>query len=925
MTDYKPTLNLPETAFAMKANLPQNEPGRLKQWDASGLYERIRTTFKGCPKFILHDGPPYANGKIHNGHAVNKILKDIVIKSKALSGFDAPYVPGWDCHGLPIELNVEKKFGRPGVKLNHSEFRAACRAYAQQQVDLQRDAFIRLGVLGDWQKPYLTMDFSYEANQIRALTKIIDNGHLQKGYKPVYWCNDCRSSLALAEVEYQQKQSPSIYVEFPVVGENYSVVIWTTTPWTLPANQAVALHPDFSYALIEINLDGIRKRILVAEALLLKALAELNVEAHQVIRVFSGQELESRLLEHPFYERNVPVVLSTHVTLEAGTGAVHIAPGHGMDDYQVGVKYGLPVDHPVGNDGCFIEGTPLFAGMHVTKANDAVIEVLKEKQHLLHHTRLEHSYPHCWRHKTPLIFRATPQWFISMSQNNLKETALEAIKNIKWIPEAGFNRIAAMISSSPDWCISRQRTWGVPLPLFTHKNTNELHPKTNELLEKVAMLVEQSGVQAWFDVDARDLLGDEAEHYEKSKDTLDVWLDSGLSHECVLRQRPELKFPADIYLEGSDQHRGWFQSSLLSSLAVSNQAPYKEVLTHGFVVDEKGYKMSKSLGNVIEPEQVIQALGADILRLWVASTDYHGEIAFSNEILKRTADVYRRLRNTARYLLSNLHDFNPEIDFLPYEKWIALDQWALGHTHDVQGKLRNYFDNYEFHNVCQTIHNFCSVEMGGFYLDITKDRQYTMSKDSIGRRSAQSAMYHILHALVRWLAPIVSFTADEIWEHIPGKKEDSVFLTQWYEKLHKLSDHALLNNQYWENLRKVRDEVNKEIERLRAAQVLGSALEAHVVLYVGDELYKQLTLLGEELRFVLIVSEIAVKKLSEKPTDVVMTSVPELALAILAVSYKKCVRCWHRCEDIGSVEAHPELCGRCVSNIDGSGEMRQYA
>ncbi|MBP9726898.1 MAG: isoleucine--tRNA ligase [Gammaproteobacteria bacterium] len=925
MIDYKHTLNLPETAFAMKANLPQNEPGRLKQWGASGLYEKIRTTFKGCPKFILHDGPPYANGKIHNGHAVNKILKDIVIKSKTLSGFDVPYVPGWDCHGLPIELNVEKKFGRPGVKLNHAEFRAACRTYAQQQVDLQRDAFIRLGVLGDWQKPYLTMDFSYEANQIRALTKIIDNGHLQKGYKPVYWCNDCRSSLALAEVEYQQKQSPSIYVEFPVVGEDYSVVIWTTTPWTLPANQAVALHPDFSYTLIEIDLDGIKKRILVAEALLLKALAELNLEAHRVIRVFSGQELESRLLEHPFYERNVPVVLSNHVTLEAGTGAVHIAPGHGMDDYQVGIKYGLPVDHPVGNDGCFIEGTPLFAGMHVTKANDAVIEVLKEKQHLLHHTRLEHSYPHCWRHKTPLIFRATPQWFISMSQNHLKETALEAIKNIKWIPEAGFNRIAAMISSSPDWCISRQRTWGVPLPLFTHKNTNELHPKTNELLEKVAMLVEQSGVQAWFDVDACDLLGDDAEHYEKSKDTLDVWLDSGLSHECVLRQRPELQFPADIYLEGSDQHRGWFQSSLLSSLAVSNQAPYKEVLTHGFVVDEKGYKMSKSLGNVIEPEQVIQAWGADILRLWVASTDYHGEIAFSNEILKRTADVYRRLRNTARYLLSNLHDFNPEIDLLPYEKLIALDQWALGHTHDVQGKLRNYFDNYEFHHVCQTIHNFCSVEMGGFYLDITKDRQYTMSKDSIGRRSAQSAMYHILHALVRWLAPIVSFTADEIWEHIPGKKENSVFLTQWYEKLHKLTDNALLNNQYWENLRKVRDEVNKEIERLRAAQVLGSALEAHVVLYVGDELYKQLTLLGEELRFVLIVSEIAVKKFSEKPADAVITFVPELALVVSAVPHKKCVRCWHRCEDIGSVEAHPELCGRCVSNIDGSGEVRQYA
>lgn len=927
MTDYKHTLNLPETAFSMKANLPQSEPGRLKQWQSNGLYQKIRTTFKGCPKFILHDGPPYANGKIHTGHAVNKILKDIVIKSKTLSGFDAPYVPGWDCHGLPIELNVEKKFGRPGGKLTHAEFRASCRTYAQQQVDLQRDAFVRLGVFGDWQNPYLTMNFSYEANQVRALTKIIDNGHLQKGYKPVYWCNDCRSSLALAEVEYQQKQSPSIYVKFPVVKSpifNWptSIVIWTTTPWTLPANQAVALHPDFLYVQIELENGDY---VLVANDLLESVRPLLSVKENGQKYYYKGQELEGSLLQHPFYDRQVPVVLSNHVTLEAGTGAVHIAPGHGMDDYQVGIKYGLSAEHPVGSDGCYVEGTEFFAGLHVNKANDAVIEKLTEKNALLHYSKLEHSYPHCWRHKSPLIFRATPQWFISMEKNQLKETALEAIKQVQWVPEAGFNRIAAMVGNSPDWCISRQRTWGVPLPLFIHKHTNELHPKTNELLEAVAKRIEQSGIQAWFDLEASELLGDEADHYEKSKDTLDVWLDSGLSHECVLRQRPELQFPADLYLEGSDQHRGWFQSSLLSSLAVSHQAPYKAVLTHGFVVDEKGHKMSKSLGNVIEPEQVVQSLGADVLRLWVASTDYHGEIAFSNEILKRTADVYRRLRNTARYLLSNLHGFNPETDLLEIEKCVSLDQWAIGQAHEVQEKVKAFFDQYEFHNVYQTIHHFCSVEMGSFYLDVIKDRQYTMSENSLGRRSAQTAMYHILHALVRWLAPIISFTADEIWEQIPGDKEESIFLTQWYDKLRALPDSSALNNAYWQDLRAVRDETNKEIERLRAAQVLGSALEARVTMYVDEPLYSKLIKLGEELRFVLITSEIDVRKLSEKPADAVMTALPELALVITPVSHEKCVRCWHRREDIGSVAAHPELCGRCVTNIEGVGEIRHYA
>lgn len=925
MTDYKHTLNLPETAFSMKANLPQTEPARLKQWNASGLYEKIRAAFKGCPKFILHDGPPYANGKIHTGHAVNKILKDIVVKSKTLSGFDAPYVPGWDCHGLPIELNVEKKVGRPGAKIDAAAFRVECRKYAAQQVDLQRDAFIRLGVLGDWNNPYLTMDFSYEANQIRALTKVIDNGHLQKGYKPVHWCNDCRSSLALAEVEYKDKQSPSIYVKFPAVGEDYSIVIWTTTPWTLPANQAVALNPEFTYAMIDVGATGwspSQQKIIVAENLLAQTLSALNIENHKILKTFIGKELEGVKLQHPFYNKTVPVVLSTHVTADTGTGAVHIAPTHGEDDFRVGKENNLSLETIVGNDGCYVEGTEFFAGLHVGKANDAVIEKLKEKNTLLHLGKIEHSYPHCWRHKTPLIFRATPQWFISMEKNHLKEQALKAINNVQWVPESGYNRIAAMVGSSPDWCISRQRTWGVPLPLFMHEKTGELHPRTNELIEAVAKRVEQSGVQAWFDLDKQELLGDEADQYEKSKDTLDVWLDAGLSQYCVLQQRPELQFPADLYLEGSDQHRGWFQSSLISSLAVSDKAPYKAVLTHGFVVDDKGHKMSKSLGNVIEPEEVMKSLGADILRLWVASTDYHGEIAFSNEILKRIADVYRRIRNTARYLLSNLHDFNPATDLLPYDQLLKLDQWAIGQAYEVQEKLKTYFDAYEFHHVCQTIHNFCSIEMGSFYLDITKDRQYTMAKNSLGRRSTQSAMYHILHAMVRWLAPIVSFTADEIWENIPGEKAESVFMTQWYEKL--LPNNNELNNDYWETLRKVRDEVNKEIERLRNAQVLGSALEARVVLYVAEPLYAQLQLLGEELRFLLITSEISLHLLTDKLEDAVATVIPELFVIVSAVSHKKCVRCWHRREDIGSNPKHPELCDRCVTNVGGAGEVRRF-
>lgn len=951
MSDYKQTLNLPKTAFPMKANLPQREPERLEKWQQEDLYQQVRVARKGCEKFILHDGPPYANGNIHLGHAVNKILKDIVVKSKTLSNYDAPYVPGWDCHGLPIELNVEKKVGKPGVKVTTADFRQACRVYADKQVNQQRDAFMRLGGLGDWHKPYLTMNYLYEANEVRAIGKILENGHLQQGFKPVHWCNDCRSALALAEVEYQDKTSLSIFVKFDLIDQDFknkfnigaqddlAILIWTTTPWTLPANQAVAVNDEFPYVIVEIEVDdeqNSKQKIIIAEGLLIKLLDQLNIKSHQVLASFAGSELENILVQHPFYnERQVPIILGDHVTLESGTGAVHTAPGHGQEDYQVAKKYALKIDNPVGNDGVFLPSTPLFAGMHVTKANNAVIEVLLENNKLLHQDRIEHSYPHCWRHKTPLIFRATPQWFISMEKNGLRNKALEAVKNITWRPAWGENRITKMIENNPDWCISRQRVWGTPLVLFMHKETGELHPNTIEIIERVAQKIEQAGIQAWDDLDPTELLGEEADQYEKSQDTVDVWLDSGLSHQCVLEAREELGFPADLYFEGSDQHRGWFQSSLLSSIAITDQAPYKSAITHGFTVDEKGFKMSKSLGNTVEPDKVIKQLGADVLRLWVASADYQGEISGSNEILKRCSDVYRRVRNTAKYFLSNLHDFDPSENLLAHEHLLPLDQWAIAKALETQKDIQKCYHSYDFHLVFQAIHHFCSIEMGSFYLDIIKDRQYTMPKESIGRRSAQTALYHITHAFVRWIAPILSFTADEIWEFIPGNKSSSVFIETWYENLEALSgsnQNLLLNLSEWQKIMMIRTACNKQMEQLRAEQKLGSTLEANVTLYADQGNFELLMKLEDELRFILITSQAQVLPLdqAESKSESVAVEAEGLGgikIAVTAVTDEKCERCWHRRADVGADPEHPTLCGRCIENIDpnGAGENRKIA
>ncbi|MFP2506186.1 isoleucine--tRNA ligase [Buttiauxella gaviniae] len=938
MSDFKSTLNLPETGFPMRGDLAKREPGMLARWNDDDLYGIIRNAKKGKKSFILHDGPPYANGSIHIGHSVNKILKDIIVKSKGLSGFDSPYVPGWDCHGLPIELKVEQLIGKPGEKVSAAEFRAACRKYAAEQVDGQRADFIRLGVLGDWSRPYLTMDFKTEANIIRALGKIVGNGHLHKGAKPVHWCVDCRSALAEAEVEYYDKTSPSIFVSFQAVDADavnakfgatqvdgpVSMVIWTTTPWTLPANRAVSLNAEFEYALVQV--DG--QALIVAKDLLESVMKSAAITEWTVLGTAKGADLELTRYKHPFLDFDVPAILGEHVTLEAGTGAVHTAGGHGPDDYVISQKYNLEIANPVGPDGCYLPGTyEGLDGVQVFKANDLIVNILRDKGVLLHVEKLLHSYPHCWRHKTPIIFRATPQWFISMDQKGLRAQSLKEIKGVQWIPDWGQARIESMVANRPDWCISRQRTWGVPMSMFVHKDTEELHPRTLELMEEVAKRVEQDGIQAWWDLDPRDILGDDADNYTKVPDTLDVWFDSGSTHSSVVDVRPEFNgHAADMYLEGSDQHRGWFMSSLMISTAMKGKAPYRQVLTHGFTVDGQGRKMSKSIGNTVSPQDVMNKLGADILRLWVASTDYTGEIAVSDEILKRAADSYRRIRNTARFLLANLNGFNPETDMVKPEEMVVLDRWAVSCAQDAQTDILAAYENYDFHEVVQRLMRFCSIEMGSFYLDIIKDRQYTAKPDSVARRSCQTALFHIAEALVRWMAPIMSFTSDEIWAFLPGNREKYVFTGEWYEGLFGLADSETMNNEYWDTLLTVRGEVNKVIEQARADKRVGGSLEAAVTLYADSELAAKLNSLGEELRFVLLTSGAEVADYSQATDDAQQSEILKgLKVALRKADGEKCPRCWHYTTDVGQVAEHAEICGRCVTNVAGDGEKRKFA
>lgn len=936
MSDYKNTLNLPETGFPMRGDLAKREPEMLSRWYKEGLYQAIRQAKSGKKTFILHDGPPYANGNIHIGHSVNKILKDIIIKSKGLSGFDSPYIPGWDCHGLPIELKVEQIVGKPGEKISAAQFREECRKYAYEQIEAQKKDFIRLGVLGDWEKPYLTMDYKTEANTIRALARIIANGHLLKGAKPVHWCTACGSSLAEAEVEYYDKTSPSIDVRFTAVDPSavavkfhattdkpVSLVIWTTTPWTLPANRAIALNAEFNYALVSFNDEC----VILAADLVEGVMKRIGVTSWTVLGECKGVDLELLRFNHPFMGFDVPAILGDHVTLEAGTGAVHTAPGHGPDDFVVGQKYGLEVANPVGPNGCYLAGTyPTLDGVFVFKANDVIVELLKEKGALLHHEALQHSYPCCWRHKTPVIFRATPQWFIGMDKNGLRQQSLKEIKGVKWIPDWGQARIESMVENRPDWCISRQRTWGTPMSLFVHKETQEPHPRTLELMEEVAKRVEVSGIQAWWDLDIREVLGDEADDYMKTPDTLDVWFDSGSTHSTVVDDRPEFHGnSADMYLEGSDQHRGWFMSSLMISTAIKGKAPYREVLTHGFTVDGQGRKMSKSIGNTVSPQDVMDKLGADILRLWVASTDYTGEIAVSDEILKRSADTYRRIRNTARFFLANLNGFDPAKHQVKPEEMVTLDRWAVGRAKAAQADILKHYENYDFHNVIQRLMQFCSVEMGSFYLDIIKDRQYTAKSDSVARRSCQTALFHISEALVRWMAPVMSFTADEIWNELPGERAKYVLTEEWYTDLFGLDTSETLNDDYWAELLAVRGEVNKVLEQARTDKQLRGSLEASVTLYADKALADKLNALGNELRFVLLTSQAKVADINEAPETALASDMAGLKIAFNKADGEKCPRCWHYATDIGQVAEHAELCGRCVTNVAGNGEERKFA
>ncbi|MBV6828911.1 isoleucine--tRNA ligase [Xanthomonas euvesicatoria] len=939
--DYKATLHLPATEFPMRGDLPKREPAMLERWEREGFYAQLRANAAGRPLFVLHDGPPYANGQIHLGHAVNKILKDIIVKSKYLAGFDAPYIPGWDCHGLPIEIAIEKKYGKVGVKLDAAQFRQKCREYATEQIDLQRRDFKRLGVIGDWDNPYKTLDFRFEANEIRALAKVVDNGHLTRGVKPVHWCFDCGSALAEAEIEYADKVSPTVDIAYPArdpgavaaafgarlpAGVGVAVPIWTTTPWTLPASLAVSLGAELDYVLVEGPADrGQPRWLVIAEALAAKALARYGVNEVVVHGHAKGAALEQMLLNHPFYaEREIPLLLGDHVSAEDGTGAVHTAPGHGQEDYQVSKHYGLLERYgaaqinPVDGRGVYLPSTPplgdtALAGLHIWKANDVIIDALRGTGVLLAASKMEHSYPHCWRHKTPIAFRATPQWFISMEQANLRADALKAIENVHWYPSWGQARIAGMVDGRPDWTISRQRTWGVPIALFVHRETGEPHPRSTELLRQVADRVELGGVDVWYTLDSAELLGDEAADYDKITDILDVWFDSGVTHEAVLPDRG-LPKPADLYLEGSDQHRGWFQSSLLSGVAMDKAAPYKQCLTHGFTVDEHGRKMSKSLGNGIEPQDIMKTLGADILRLWIASADYSNEMSLSQEILKRNADAYRRLRNTARFLLGNLHGFDPLQHLVALDQMVLLDRWIVHRAHELQEKIVAAYARYDFAEIVQALLNFCSVDLGSLYLDVTKDRLYTMAEDARGRRSAQSAMYHVAEAFVRWIAPVLSFTAEELWGYLPGQHVDNVLFATWYDGLAPLPADAALTGADFDKLLVLREQVAKVLEPMRANGAIGAALEAEITVAADAQTAARWQPLAEELRFLFISGDVTVTAAS---TDDIFVSAQPTTKA-------KCVRCWHHQASVGSDPRHPELCSRCVSNIEGPGEQRRW-
>ena len=927
--NYKDTLNLPKTAFPMKANLVKKEPEMLERWESIDLYKLIRQSSKGRKRFHLHDGPPYANGHIHMGTAFNKVLKDIIIKSRQMAGFDAPYVPGWDCHGLPIEHRVDGELGARKLEMSQAEIRGFCRRYAEKYIDIQRNEFKRLGVLGEWDNPYLTMNYPYEATIVREFGKFALNGSLVRSKKPIYWCISCKTALAEAEVEYDEHSSPSIFVKFPMIsdmdqlapvlkGKQVSMIIWTTTPWTIPANLAIALHPGLKYAAVET---GDNEVMILAEGLLDLCMDTFGIETYEVLKLFKAAELENLEARHPLYDRPSKIVLAPYVTLEAGTGCVHTAPGHGREDYETGLKYHLEIYSPVDDSGCFTPDVGYFAGMEVFEANEAVKDKLSEVGALLKEEEITHEYPHCWRCKKPVIFRSTEQWFISMEKNDLRKNALDAIRKVSWIPSWGEERIFKMIANRPDWCVSRQRTWGVPITVFFCNECDE-PVITQEIIDHVSNMVEQSGADIWFTKSEKELVPPGtrcpncgADRFRKETDILDVWFDSGVSYAAVMENREYLDSPADLYLEGSDQHRGWFHSSLLCSVGTRKEAPYKGVLTHGFVVDGAGKAMHKSSGNVIAPEELIKSHGAEILRLWVAGEDYRDNIRLSKEILQRLTEAYRRIRNTCRYLLGNLNDFDWETDQVPYTEMEELDRWALNQVQGLNGRVLKAYKDFNFHLVYHNLHNFCVLDLSSFYLDIIKDRLYTSPKKSAARRSAQSVMHEILETLVRLMAPVLSFTADEIWQYMTGKERPlSVHADLFLPLNEEYRDTELAER--WEEIISVRKEVTKVLEIARKEKRIGHSLDASVELGLSSELAEKLAPYVDQLRSIFIVSSVDLAEIDQVEGGFESETVPGLKVKASPSSDPKCERCWIHDPSVGDDKNHPNTCKRCRNVLD---------
>ncbi len=925
--DYKETLHLPKTAFPMKANLTQKEKEILKEWEEKKIYIELLEQRKNAPVFVFHDGPPYANGHIHMGHALNKILKDIIVKYKSMEGYKVKFVPGWDCHGLPIELKVDHELGPRKKEMSKIQIRERCKKYAEKYVKIQRDEFKRLGVLGLWDDPYLTMKPRYEATIVREFGKIVEAGNVYKQKKPIYWCPHCKTALAEAEIEYYDHKSPSIYVKFPLIdppekidsslkNEKINIVIWTTTPWTLPANLAVALHPNENYSFYKA-VDG---EIYVVATLLLDNFLQVLGKRGEVILEKKGSELEGLKLKHPIFDNKESIViLGEHVTMDAGTGCVHTAPGHGEEDYEVGLKYELDVFAPVDGDGKFTSEVPMYEGMSVWDANPVIIEDLKKKGTLIHSGEIVHSYPHCWRCKNPIIFRATDQWFISMETNNLREKALKEIDKVKWIPSWGRDRIYNMVESRPDWCISRQRSWGVPIIAVYCKKCGK--PFTSrEIAEHVASIFEKEGSNAWFSKSVKELLhpGTKCpycggEEFELEQDILDVWFESGVSYAAVAENDPDMGFPVDLYLEGSDQHRGWFHSSLLTSVITRGEAPYKAVLTHGFVVDGQGRKMSKSLGNVISPEEIIKQHGAEILRLWVAAEDYRDDIRISQEILKRLVDAYRRIRNTIRFMLGNLYDFEPSKDNIHYNDLLPIDKYMLHRTNQLIKRIRKAYDEYDFHIVYHSIHNFCVVDLSAFYLDILKDRLYTWASKSKGRRSAQTVIYRILRTLIKLIAPVTSFTAYEAWKFLPGEKSENLFAEPFPEEVQEYYNEPLAEE--WEIIVKIREEVNKALEIKRQEKFIGHSLDARVLIEAEGREKEILQKYIDDLPFIFITSQ---AELVEK-TDgefYEAEAIKNLRISVQKAIGKKCQRCWNYSPTVGQNPDYPDLCEKCVRALE---------